>query len=253
MMRHAAVRKNLVEFVRGELPAEAMADVEHHLGKCRECREECAKLKDVLHAMPVRSTPPSDLQPEEYWQSFARRVDGRLGEEQRRRMHQRPVLDGVADYLRLHWKPALVSAGVGALVVGVLAVWFSGRREQLPLVPQGQEVPVMQTAQRDEVNDYFERSRVLLIGVANIPAEDGDKVDLSVERHAARELVHTARYLEKKPIDSRSRELIRELERVLVELANIEEQADIPEVDVIRTGVRQQNLLFKIRMAENQK
>jgi hypothetical protein len=253
MMRHATARKNLVEYVRGELAVEALADVEHHLGKCRECREECAKLKDVLLAMPVRSAPPSELQQEEYWQTFARRVDARLAEQRNRLAQPHAVLEGVAEYFRWHWKPALVSAGAGALVVGLLAVWFFGRRELPPVIPQERETPVVETAEREEVNDYFERSRILLIGIANIPAEDGDRVDLSVERHAARELVHTARYLEKKPIDSRSRELIRELERVLVELANIEERADVPEVDVIRTGVRQQNLLFKIRMAENQK
>jgi hypothetical protein len=109
----------------------------------------------------------------------------------------------------------------------------------------------VQAAQRAEVRDYFERSRTLLIGVANIPAADGDKIDLSVERTAARGLVRQARYLGDKPLDSRSQELIRELERVLIELANMEEQADVPEVEMIRTGMHQQNLLFKIRMAEN--
>jgi hypothetical protein len=253
MRRHDIVRKSLVEYVRGELPANEAAEVERHLGGCRECRDECEELKVVLRAIPVRPTPPSDRQPADYWHTFALRVDARIAGQQRVSAPRHLAFDEPAGYLRLHWKPILAYAGAGALVAGLLGIWFFGEHGRPSLVPVNQEVEVVQAAHKEEVNDYFERSRILLIGIANIPVEDGDKVDLTVERNAARDLVRTARYLERKPIDSRSRELIRELERVLVELANLEEQADIPEVDVIRTGMQQQNLLFKIRMAENQK
>jgi hypothetical protein len=253
MNRHGLVRMSLVEYVKGELPAGETAEVERHLAACQECRLECEKMRDVLRAMPVNRIQPSDLQPAEYWQTFSRRVDARIAGRQRLPERLRLPLDELADYVQLQWKPILVSAGAGALAVVLLGIWFLGGQNRTPVVPGNQQVEAVQTSHREQVNDYFERSRILLIGIANIPAEEGDKIDLTVERTAARDLVRTARYLEKRPIDSRSRELIRELERVLVELANLEEQADIPEVDVIRTGMQQQNLLFKIRMAENQK
>ena len=93
---------------------------------------------------------------------------------------------------------------------------------------------------------------MLLVGIANLNPEEGKPLDLGIERKAARSLVLQARLLSERSIDERSRELLQELERILIELANLEETADVPEVEMIRTGMRQQNILFKIRMAENQ-
>jgi hypothetical protein len=63
-------------------------------------------------------------------------------------------------------------------------------------------------------------------------------------------LVREARYLKQQPLDVRSRQLMNDLERILIELANTEEQNDLPNVEIIRGGIHQENLLFKIRMAE---
>jgi len=39
------------------------------------------------------------------------------------------------------------------------------------------------------------------------------------------------------------------MERILIELANLEEEADLPNVELIQSGIHRENLLFKIRMA----
>jgi hypothetical protein len=72
-----------------------------------------------------------------------------------------------------------------------------------------------------------------------------------VEKEAARQLVQQARYLDSKSLDDRSRALVGALERILIELANMEEQADLPDVEIVRSGIRHDNMLFKIRMAES--
>jgi hypothetical protein len=110
----------------------------------------------------------------------------------------------------------------------------------------------MGVSSRQAVEEYLLGSRMLLIGFANMSPEQGKPTDLSLERTAARSLVRQARLLADEPLDERSQELVRELERILIELANLEETADVPAIEIIRTGVRQQNLLFKIRMAEDQ-
>jgi hypothetical protein len=100
------------------------------------------------------------------------------------------------------------------------------------------------------VHDYLQQSKVLLIGIANLQPREGEQIELAVERTAARDLVRRARLLYSQPIDDRSQELVQELERILIELANMELSADLPNVELIRGGIRKQNLLFKIRMAE---
>ncbi|MBP1678980.1 MAG: hypothetical protein H6Q29_891, partial [Bacteroidetes bacterium] len=40
------------------------------------------------------------------------------------------------------------------------------------------------------------------------------------------------------------------LEKIMIEVANSREQTPAADLDLIRQGIRQQNLLFKVRMAE---
>jgi len=104
---------------------------------------------------------------------------------------------------------------------------------------------------RMELAEYYRKSKILLVGISNINPELGQSVDLAVERQVARQLIYQTRYLDSKQLDERSRALVRALERILIELANMEQQADLKDVDIIRAGIHQENMLFKIRMAES--
>jgi hypothetical protein len=75
-------------------------------------------------------------------------------------------------------------------------------------------------------------------------------VDLSVEQRASRELVREARYLKQRPLEPRVDELVDAMSRILIELANISKDKQIPNMEIVRSGIHQENLLFKIRMAE---
>ena len=74
--------------------------------------------------------------------------------------------------------------------------------------------------------------------------------DVSVEQEKSRELIHEARYLKNQPLDPRSQRLIEDLEKILIELANMKQEGNAPNVEIIRGGLHQENLLFKIRMEE---
>jgi hypothetical protein len=80
--------------------------------------------------------------------------------------------------------------------------------------------------------------------------EPGRSFDLSAEREVSRDLIKEARYLREQDIDRRSARLIEDLNKILIELANLEDEHDLPDVEIIRGGIHQENLLFKIRMAE---
>jgi hypothetical protein len=43
---------------------------------------------------------------------------------------------------------------------------------------------------------------------------------------------------------------VSDLEKILIQLENIKSQHDLPDVEIIRGGIHQENLLFKTRMAE---
>lgn len=252
MRDHRKTQKNLYDYARGEVTAEEGKDIKQHLAQCRECRKDLELLSEALQALPPLSEPPSIRRPVEYWNSFAQRVEYRLADQRRQPSRIQITLDALASYFRPRWKLAAAFAGGFAMILLAVRIWMTQPGDTVVDVVERSEAPVVQASHNADLQDYFERSKTLLIGIANIPAEEGEQIDLSVERTAARSLVHQARYLNTKPLDTRSRELIRELERVLIELANMEDQADVPEVEMIRTGLRQQNLLFKIRMTEHQ-
>ena len=107
---------------------------------------------------------------------------------------------------------------------------------------------VMRAAERME--RYLRKSKILLVGLSNMKTDAGHPLDLSAEREASRSLIKEARYLQTQDIDRRSARLISALNKILIELANLEEHNDIPGVEIIRGGINQENLLFKIRMAE---
>jgi hypothetical protein len=91
---------------------------------------------------------------------------------------------------------------------------------------------------------------MLLVGIENMKVSPEASFDFAVERNASHELLQEARNLKYQPLDSRSAKLIGDLEKILIELSTIKEETGLPNVEIVRSGIQQENLLFKIRMAE---
>jgi len=91
----------------------------------------------------------------------------------------------------------------------------------------------------------------LLVGIENMKTGEGGAVDLSAERRASRDLVQEARYFRQLRLDPRSERLMGDLEKIFIELSNSHDSRSRPDVELLRSGIQQENLLFKIRMAEN--
>lgn len=252
MKRHATIRQSLYEFVRGELEKDVQDRLEQHLQTCTKCRREVEQLRSAFASLPPTSHRASARCPDAYWESFPSRVERRIS-----RTSKHPsILGSIQGGVQTLWRPrrtmAVAFSAAVAVVLLAVGVWFvrsdSGNGEGLELQPG----PVLTTSSKQAVEEYLSSSRMLLVGITNIETESDEAIDLGIEKTAARSLIRQARFLSEQPLDERSQELIQELERILIELANLEETADLPEVEMIRTGVRQQNLLFKIRMAEHQ-
>jgi hypothetical protein len=96
---------------------------------------------------------------------------------------------------------------------------------------------------------YVRKTKMILVGITNMKA-DGEDVDISSEQERSKALLQQARYLKSQPIDDRSAKLIDELQMILTELANMKDQGNAPNVEILRSGVHHENLLFKIRMEE---
>lgn len=254
MKDHTKIQKLLYDFLTDELSNTDRDLIRQHLASCKICSAKFEQMQSTVGHLDSIRTNPSDERPALFWQGFADRVMDKI-DVQHEPSRVSTWIDEVRTAFTLHKGYALGLAG--SLAILVLA--FSLRQWSY-ISDDGDEQFVshpaapVEYARADSVGErfgqYLQKSKILFVGLINTQADENGRIDLSLERSASRELVHEARFLREQPLDRRSDRLIRDLQKILVELANAEETEDIPNVELIRSGIDHQNLLFKIRMAE---
>lgn len=258
-MRHSVVQQQLYEYLRGELDSAELEKIESHLKHCAACRAERDGLAAIIAQFPAKSFDASGARSPGYWQSFASRVERRLQEEEHVPLPKRnsPLsLRSLIDHMIFTPRPYVTAFG-GALAIFIVALFawrWIDRSHQMPVPGEYTTSETARPAAEDSTGErlrqYMSQSKMLLVGVSNMKPVSSTSYDLSVEREKSRELIHEARFLQKQPIDARSQRLIADLQTILIELANMKEEGNAPNVEILRGGLHKENLLFKIRMEE---
>ncbi|HXX63254.1 MAG TPA: zf-HC2 domain-containing protein [Bacteroidota bacterium] len=249
MSRH--VQDSLYDYIAGDLRDLERQRIERHLDSCPSCRDDLEALRSALALLPRRDVQPSEMRDSAFWASFADSVERKLPSAKSRPRSYRSLGESIADFIQ--YNTAALLAGSGALAVIALAAILLWPREaavesvQPNPVPQAAAIRLAPGANR--VHEYLKRSKVLLVGLSNMRSNEGAPIDLSVEREQSRALVHEARYLRQQPLDMRSAKLITDIQTLMIELANAPDAQETS--DIIRSGIRRQNILFKIRMTES--
>lgn len=288
MSRHKEVQLSLYEYLEGTLDEKHRASVDEHLRSCSTCTEDFHRMQEALSLVVRPERPASNARSEEFWTTFAATVERKLQERNERKSRLADILDSVYSYLFFH-RGSLALAGMAAAMILLVIVVVnrpaptreyvfvdSSRSKPVPLEPRGEtaqrtneeeprpsdelaqpkyatqplETPLRVRYADTRMSQYLRKSKVLLIGIANLKTNDGEPIDLSVEQRTSRELVREARYLKQRPLDPRVDELVDAMSRILIELANISKDKQVPNMEIVRSGIHQENLLFKIRMAE---
>lgn len=277
MKSHGEIQDTLYDFVMNDLGAEEMEAVSLHLRTCGECRTAVEEIEQLVAAVPRPHGRPSDRVDEPHWAELAARVERSLPPARsvagrhamdaphapRPRYPKHALSSGERLRMFLPWPRPAFALSLAALAVALTAV--------LALWPREHEEPVAHTAEAgvDEAGQDFRtgslsqlqgsgadiaahlrRSKNLLVGLANKPIEPEATADLSVEREASLRLLADNRRYRSEVLDQQSSEVLADLEKIMLEVANSRDQAAAADLDLIRQGIRQQNLLFKVRMAE---
>lgn len=266
MNLHRNIQLMLYEYLRDELPPEERSVVDTHLAACKECAGELEAMRTTLAMMPLPAIQASEARSEQFWNQFASRVLEKTGTHGRTRTrHVADAIEWIEELVLLHPKHVYTISGTVAVLLVAFAVWTFRTPERYDAGLRGvgkplehrvtpvssDEAAIQQLGVRPErVSDYFRKSKMLLVGLANLKTDQSEPLDLSAERRVSRYLIREARYLKRQPIDPQSREVMNDLEKILIEVANTGERHDVPNVEIVRSGIHQENLLFKIRMAE---
>ncbi len=253
MKSHGGIQDTLYDFVMNDLSAEEMEAVRVHLRTCADCRAAVDELEQVVGAVPRPQERPSDRVDEAHWAELAARIERNLPSTRpATRTHALTLLERLLVLLPSP-RPA-VAFTLATLVLAVTAAlvirpWERQKPVEDTSVTQAEPIEQDSAAEAD-ISVHFRRSKNLLVGLTNKPVESEAMTDLSVEREASRRLLADNRRYRSEVLDPQSSEVLADLEKIMIEVANSREHAPASELYLIRQGIRQQNLLFKVRMAE---
>jgi hypothetical protein len=164
--------------------------------------------------------------------------------------------------LAWHTRPGLRVGAIAALVlVGVFLgkwIWTENRPrrpEPQAIVSTSRQANALLVLPEDRAQSYLQKSKVLLLALANFDPQTDDAATLNLQnqRRISEVLVREAVYLKSAladPAETRLRELVSDLEIILLQIANLEDEYDLEAVEMIQKGVNKQGVLFRIDLSK---
>jgi hypothetical protein len=229
---------DLILYHYGETPD--AGHIEDHLTRCERCRDALAGLRHDLAVVDRADVPArDDGYPSRVWLRLRHRLDASPEPENRW-------------YLRSWFAPRRL-AFAGTIAVLVVAAFIAGRWNGRALPSEPIPEQVRERILFVAVGDHLERSQRLLIELVNAP--DGDDSDLTLQQDRAARLASDNRLYRRtasRAGDEQIVELLDELERTLIEIANAPADSARAELADLRRRIASRGILFRVRVIGEQ-
>jgi len=210
-------------------------DAPAHLDACAECRGRRDALARDLAVLNVEAPERGEHYEAELWERLEPRLAAQDGRFQLRRL----------------FAPA-------ALAASLVVAFLLGRHTQPPsqpspspqATPGGHRERVLMGA----VEDHLERSRRVLVELAGARAQGGP-LDISAEQAWAANLVANNRLYRQSAArtgEARIADVLDDLERLLVEIANGPAEMGPADIRELRARIEDRGLLFKVKALQSQ-
>jgi hypothetical protein len=232
--------EDLILHVYGESGSDR---VESHLTSCATCRDEFDRLRQVLSMV---DTADAFAPAEAPGPAFEREVWARL----------EPQLTTPRSWFATWLQPrtlALAASIATLLLVAFVAGRFS-RDDAAPVATSTDATSsVAERVLVVAVVDHLDRSQMVLLEV--LTAEGDSAGGLVAEQSRARELVAANRLYRQSAAqtgDDSTSDVLDELERTLLEIANTPVDASKDDIDALRARIASRGLLFKVRVVHSE-
>jgi len=249
-------QKWYIEAFYNELNEKQKRLFKDHLRKCPECSAEFSRFTATLNDMGNYIRPePVD----QYWNSYWDKLSSRIETVQAVPSSVRKWWERLIRYIFREpsriYRPAIALTAV--LFIGILIgkTFFSR-----PYLPQEQTSisyapPVQPDFAQLLAERYLDRAKLVLLGIVNYDTHAVPQFKPSFERQKqiSRELIDQSDLLKRQLSSAehlRLLDLISELEVTLLQIANLEADYDLQEVEIIQSGAERKALLFKINLNE---
>ena len=214
------------------------------------------KKNEALRIMKRKQHPDPG---NEFWAGYWNRLEARMNEE--RAFEAEAVCPPVpaarparGRFLPLIPRWAMASAaGVFILLAGIQIGRLLGPGGA-PAGPAMGNSPGQNPVLAGQIADYFTRSKVILLSLANFDArsEDPYALNMGAQQQVSRELVDRGRELEARLSGAegkRYKNLIGELKTILVQIANLDPEENSQAAEIVRNGFKLREILFKISIS----
>lgn len=243
----------MVDAVYNQLPDTEQAMFHEHLKTCQVCSAEYHELEKLMDTMNKRKRPQMST---DYWEQYSRNLDEKLDALAD---HPKPVVQthrqrrwfsGSATWTRWVLMPA---AAMALLVIGVSIVHFFSLSGGKAIV----DTAVSSFRQlTPAVAEHFDNLKPMLIDYANYTPEDEEERDtepgetVAVDKTTVQKLLLENRLLKRvvaKSDDITAKQLMEELELILVEISN--SNGDKTEtLKAVQQLIKDNDILFKMKV-----
>jgi hypothetical protein len=218
----------------GEDKGETREAAQRHLATCVACRDELDQIGDALATVSASAPPePPDGFERVMWARVSRQLEAPLATDWRA------------------WFTRTRLAMAGAAVVLLAVAFVAGRWTREPQTMPPTEVLVTlapETALVLATGDYLERAQMTL---AEVLHADGDGPSLAAEQERAADLVAVGRLIRQsvnRAGDAAMADVLDDLERVLVEIANRADGWSPDELEAFKARLDAGGMLFRLRV-----
>jgi hypothetical protein len=236
-MNHVSDEELLLEYY-GEASPDQRASMRAHLEGCEECRAVDRELRAVLalvNAEPLPDAPPG------FEHAMWARVEPLIA---------KPVVSG---FTRMFWSVELprwaLAAAAVALAAGSFALGRVWEHPSAPSIAVDDMRSVSERMLRSDVEEHLERSQRVLVELVN--SGDAAPAVLAGDRERAADLVAAGRLYRhsvEEIGDAETRDLLEDVERVLVEIANGAAGETSNDLSEVRARISNQDLIFRLRV-----
>jgi len=242
----------IVEALYAELTPEIKQEFDAHIATCSNCRTRYKQMQETLNFMSRRKRKEPDKTTwDDSWTVIQRKIES-----------EPPQNEPIPAEKRFKWHPARVPAwayGIAAMFLVVAGI-FIGRTfwsAKTTVQVGGNRSTFSELSAEDSVTTqalvYLGKSKNLLLGVMNVNDESYSVITLIKQQQISRRLLQQAGYFKNaldKPDQQQLKRLIHDLEIILMQLANIEIKPGVAAVEMVKRGVDQKSILFKINVEE---
>ena len=243
--------------------------LDQHLKNCPKCRTELSQNTSLLTGITKKKANEPDS---DFWDNYTANLhqrmlsEGHLAGDQSSKEHPKiKLLPQISRWFTAHSVPAWAIQGAAAVILVILGI-FIGRYFFIPDPPGTQTPPANsqnnalltagQSAQQQALKrtgSFINRSRLILLAIENFDPEtqSTQAINFPYQKEVSKDLVKRAISLKQELSKTRQRklkELITELEIILLQIANMDPGSEIETIQLVKGGNYIRGMLYKIRI-----